>query len=146
MIEQNESSDKTELETSGGGQETSEANTAPRAKSRRRRPRYRKVRRDRTTADQTEPAVAESPGQVVPETETSLQQEQTGGVAVADQKKAGERKRLNHRKPRLLKRGLKGTGPGGSLSMHDIQRKSASLLSRVIHSSTFMLKWHPANI
>src|ERR1700690_602650 len=71
MVEQNESTGSAEIEPSKVPQEPAEENAVPRAKPRRRRPRYRKVKRDLTKPQDS--ASAETSATVVQETSpTSL--------------------------------------------------------------------------
>lgn len=57
MVEQNESTGSPEIEHSAAPQEPAQGDAAPRAKSRRRRPRYRKAKRDQ--AEQQQPGSAD---------------------------------------------------------------------------------------
>jgi ribonuclease E len=59
MIEHNESISNPEIESSQVPQEPSEGNAVPHAKSRRRRPRYRKVKRDQAQQHRPDSAEAE---------------------------------------------------------------------------------------
>jgi ribonuclease E len=67
MVEQNDSTGSTEIEPSKAPQEPSEGNAVPRPKARRRRPRYRKVKRDQTEQHQQDSAGAETSTAVVQE-------------------------------------------------------------------------------
>ena len=66
MVEQNESTGSAEIEPSKVPLEPAEEKAVPRGKPRRRRPRYRKVKRDLT--EQQDSASAETPATVVQET------------------------------------------------------------------------------
>src|ERR1700690_4558389 len=65
MVEQNESTGSSEIEPSKVPQEPAEENAVPRGKPRRRRPRYRKVKRDLTKPQDS--ASAETSATVIQE-------------------------------------------------------------------------------
>ena len=67
MVEQNESTGSTDIEPSKVPQEPAEGNAVPRAKPRRRRPRYRKVKRDQTEPPQQDSSSPETSVTVVQE-------------------------------------------------------------------------------